>query len=168
MKSRGGFTIVELLIVVVVVGVLAAIGIVSYQGIQSKAYLSRSKNELRELSTATVLFYQKEGRWPDDVDRDVPSEIQEYLNGPAGSWPKAPWPGSVYDYDNFTGSDGEQAIQISVRFCPLNGDSADCRFPKESWAAGFDKDSSAYWCISGKCRPHPSQSDSHPGYCLNC
>ena len=36
MKQRG-FTIVELLIVIVVIGVLAAITIVAYNGIQSRA-----------------------------------------------------------------------------------------------------------------------------------
>ena len=29
-------------------------------------------------------------------------------------------------------------------------------------------DLKAYWCITGVCRAHPSSSDSHPAYCLNC
>lgn len=37
MKSRGGFTIVELLIVIVVIAILAAITIVAYNGIQQRA-----------------------------------------------------------------------------------------------------------------------------------
>lgn len=36
-KSKSGFTIVELLIVIVVIGVLAAITVVAYNGIQAKA-----------------------------------------------------------------------------------------------------------------------------------
>lgn len=37
MKGRGGFTIVELLIVIVVIGILAAITVVAYNGIQDRA-----------------------------------------------------------------------------------------------------------------------------------
>lgn len=33
-KSRSGFTIVELLIVIVVIGILAAVTIVAYNGVQ--------------------------------------------------------------------------------------------------------------------------------------
>lgn len=168
MEKRGGFTLVELMIVIAVIAILATIGIVSYRGIQEKAYFSRSKNELRELSAATVVYYQREGKWPDDVDRDVPSEIHKYLSSSSIAWPKAPWPGSVYDYDNFIGSDGEQVIQVSIRFCPLGGTLASCKFPREPWATGFDIDSSAYWCVTGKCRAHSSKPDSHPGYCMNC
>ena len=36
-KKRYGFTIVELLIVIVVIGILAAISIIAYNGINTKA-----------------------------------------------------------------------------------------------------------------------------------
>lgn len=36
-RNRGGFTIVELLIVIVVIAILAAIGIIAYSGIQQRA-----------------------------------------------------------------------------------------------------------------------------------
>lgn len=38
MRKQTGFTIVELLIVIVVIGILAAITIISYNGIQARAY----------------------------------------------------------------------------------------------------------------------------------
>lgn len=46
MKNNRGFTIVELLIVIVVIGILAAIVIVAYNGIQNKAYDTTAKNDL--------------------------------------------------------------------------------------------------------------------------
>ena len=42
MRKNVGFTIVELLIVIVVIGILAAITIVAYNGIQDRAKSSNS------------------------------------------------------------------------------------------------------------------------------
>lgn len=50
-----GFTIVELLVVIVVIGVLAAITIVSYSGIQSRAQISKINEDLATLSKAIQL-----------------------------------------------------------------------------------------------------------------
>ena len=47
MKTKQtGFTIVELLIVIVIIGILAAITIVAYSGIQQRAYLSVTQSDL--------------------------------------------------------------------------------------------------------------------------
>ena len=48
---NSGFTIVELLIVVVVIAILAAITIVSYNGINKRAEISAIKHELKSSST---------------------------------------------------------------------------------------------------------------------
>ena len=48
LASTRGFTIVELLIVIVVIGVLAGITIVAYNGIQNRAYTSAAKQSLRD------------------------------------------------------------------------------------------------------------------------
>ena len=50
-KPFQGFTIVELLIVVVVIAILAAITIVSYNGIQNRAYDSSVQADLKNLKT---------------------------------------------------------------------------------------------------------------------
>jgi prepilin-type N-terminal cleavage/methylation domain-containing protein len=167
-QKQSGFTIVELLIVIIVIGILAVIVIVAYNGITKQAYYSRSKSELSSIATAIQLFSAANGRYPYDVSRGIPAEITPYLNGSSDNWPTAPWPNSVYDYDYFIGSDSKEVSQISIRFCPAGGPISACTFPNESWAAGFGVDSSAYWCVTGKCRAHPDQIDTYPGYCINC
>lgn len=52
-KNRG-FTIVELLIVIVVIAILAAISVVAYNGIQDRAKMSKAQGDLRNLQQAMV------------------------------------------------------------------------------------------------------------------
>jgi len=51
-KQKSGFTIVELLILIVVIAILAAITIVAYSGIQSRAYTSKVESDYRSLELA--------------------------------------------------------------------------------------------------------------------
>ncbi len=63
MKARG-FTIVELLIVIVVIAILAAISIVAYTGIQERARFSVMQSDLRTINNAIQLYYADNGVYP--------------------------------------------------------------------------------------------------------
>ena len=166
--KKTGFTIVELLIAVVIIAILAGITIVAYNNVQDRSYYNRAQAEMSQIARALALYEVDHADYPDDVDRGVPAVIYPYLDGSDDDWPDGPWPGSVYDYDNIVGSDGNEVIQISLRFCPISGPLSACNFPDEAWAEDFGVNSSAYWCIKGICRPHESQADDYPGYCINC
>jgi len=60
-QHRRGFTIVELLIVIVVIGVLAAITIVAYTGINNQARLSAIKSTLEQQAKAMELWKTQNG-----------------------------------------------------------------------------------------------------------
>lgn len=51
-RNVRGFTIVELLIVIVVIAILAAITIVTFNGIQERARIAQAETELKALSSA--------------------------------------------------------------------------------------------------------------------
>lgn len=57
-KPERGFTIVELLIVIVVIGILAAITIVAYNGIQQRANDARRKSDLDQIAQLLTLYDQ--------------------------------------------------------------------------------------------------------------
>ena len=171
-KNRlAGFTIVEILIVIVVIGILAALTISYYSGSREAAYLARGKSDLESIGNAARLYVNKNDTYPPDESRDIPAAIKEFIatDAQGSDWPKAPWPGSVFDYEswNIDGDAGDETIQISIRFCEA-GAPATCKFPKESWAAGFGVDSAFYYCIKGYCRSHRDQPVTYPGYCYNC
>lgn len=60
-KTTSGFTIVELLIVIVVIAILAAISVVAYTGIQSRSRDSIRKQDLATLAKATQLYAVDKG-----------------------------------------------------------------------------------------------------------
>ena len=59
-----GFTIVELLIVIVVIAILAAISFVAYVGVQDSAWTSVIKSDLESSKKALLLYAIRQGKFP--------------------------------------------------------------------------------------------------------
>ena len=62
--KQKGFTIVELLIVIVVIGILAAISIVAYNGIQNRARDTTVKNSASQIKTKIESWNSIKGAYP--------------------------------------------------------------------------------------------------------
>jgi prepilin-type N-terminal cleavage/methylation domain-containing protein len=65
--SKSGFTIVELLIVIVVIGILAAITIVAYNGIQNRARASSVSSALHQINSKLALYSVDNNSYPADL-----------------------------------------------------------------------------------------------------
>lgn len=63
-SKNNGFTIVELLIVIVVIGILAAIVIVAFNGVQDRAKWSKAQSDLNSINKAIQLYYAENGAYP--------------------------------------------------------------------------------------------------------
>ena len=92
LSPSNGFTIVELLVVIVVIGILAAITIVSYTGISSKATASALQSDLASAKKQLSLYYVDHGAYPTSLDGS---------NCPTGS---APSPDTKYCLKASTGN----------------------------------------------------------------
>jgi prepilin-type N-terminal cleavage/methylation domain-containing protein len=63
-KRTKGFTIVELLIVIVIIGILAAIVVVSYTGVQQRANNTATAAALDQAIGSILLYHSNTGVWP--------------------------------------------------------------------------------------------------------
>jgi uncharacterized protein (TIGR02145 family)/prepilin-type N-terminal cleavage/methylation domain-containing protein len=66
--NKHGFTIVELLVVIVVIGILAAITIVSYTGISQKANESSLQSDLTNAKKQLALYNVDHDAYPNSID----------------------------------------------------------------------------------------------------
>lgn len=63
-----GFTLIELMIVVAVIGILAAVAIPKFAELLERSRDGATKGNLNAIRSAISIYYsQNEGRWPDDI-----------------------------------------------------------------------------------------------------
>jgi prepilin-type N-terminal cleavage/methylation domain-containing protein len=67
-NNNKGFTIVELLIVIVVIAILAMLVLTTYSGIQSKARNSQRQTDLQSMQTQLEAFFSQNGYYPSLTD----------------------------------------------------------------------------------------------------
>jgi type IV pilus assembly protein PilA len=68
-KVQQGFTLIELMIVVAIIGILAAIAIPAYQDYTVRAQVSEGLNLGGGAKTAVTEFFQDRGAWPVNNDQ---------------------------------------------------------------------------------------------------
>ena len=71
MKNNKGFTLIELLVVVAIIGILAAVGVVAYNGYTKSAKINASKSNqgavtkylAAEIQKCNIGTEQKQAQW---------------------------------------------------------------------------------------------------------
>lgn len=75
MKKGAGFTIVELLVVIVVIGILATVTIVVYSGTSQRAIYAAMQLDLSNAYKQLELFKVENGYYPTTIDCSIPDGI---------------------------------------------------------------------------------------------
>jgi len=97
------FTIVELLVVIVVIGILAAITIVSYTGISSKANIAAISSDLSNAKKQFAMYYAIHSAYPTNLDSNN-CPTGSTLPSPDINYCLKPSPGNSFAIPNSTGT----------------------------------------------------------------
>ena len=71
LNSKEGFTLIELMIVLLVLGILATIAIPRFGDMTGKAKEVKAKSELKQVQTALELYYAEKGNYPNANANDA-------------------------------------------------------------------------------------------------
>ena len=106
-QNRRGFTLVELVLVIIIIGVLGAAILPRFVGRTEQAKVARGTADIAAISLALDLYELDVGRYPEALEglvaKDPPSDFSEAAkakwNGPylKKGLPKDPW-GRPYEY----------------------------------------------------------------------
>ena len=110
--SRPAFSLIEILVVVVVIGILAAVVVPNTIMAGDTARVTATAQDLRSIEQAVVAYKNKHGRWARDAGRAaMPPELAEYFTK-ADPFAKTVPLGGVYDYD---GANSSRGPRVTIR-----------------------------------------------------
>jgi general secretion pathway protein G len=82
-RGRAGFTLLEMIVVVAIIGILATLVVVRYSGKTDEAKVAAAKSQLAQIESAVVSFNAHVGRLPRGLDELVtpPSGASAWQEG---------------------------------------------------------------------------------------
>jgi len=86
MRRRTGFTIIELLIVVLIIGILAAVAITKFGDSKRRAYVTAMKSDLRGLATVAESRFASDNSYADVVAPQGSAGVTLTFVGTASGW----------------------------------------------------------------------------------
>ena len=136
-KRSGGFTLIEIMVVVVIIGLLAAIVMPNVIGNIDTASVNRARQDIRSISAALDLYRLDNFTYPTNEQGLAALTGQTGPGQPAGkrylnSVPRDPWdnpyryqrPGQNGEFDVFTlgadGQEGGEGIDADISNWDLN------------------------------------------------
>lgn len=96
-RPTKGFTLIEIMVVVVIIGLLAALAFPMYQQLRRTARQSAFINDLRIARDAIFEYTFRTGGFPPDGSAAIPTELDEVLR--PDRWSKPTPIGGQWDWD---------------------------------------------------------------------
>ena len=121
-RTQTGFTIVELLVVIVVIGILAAITIVSYTGISQKAVASSLQSDLTNASQQLKLYQVDNDAFPVGLDCSASPALNTVClkSSPGTTYAYFPVNNTNPKTFSLSASNGSTTYRISSSSTPTN------------------------------------------------
>ena len=118
-RRRAGFTFIEMLIVMIVLGLLAALATLKYIDLKNRALTAQASSDMDAVRLAAYSTWYETGAWPTEVGAGVlPAEMTPYL--PKGfSFSR---PEYTLDYENLAppGGGPSAGMQVGVILSSTN------------------------------------------------
>ncbi len=110
-NGQAGFTLIELMIVVTIIGVLASIAVPAYRDYSIRAKLSEAMNVFGSVKTAYSVYYYSQASLPDELN-----DLPEFSGFPAST---------DADYVGLVGIESNGNVRFRTRDTNKLGDAAD-------------------------------------------
>jgi prepilin-type processing-associated H-X9-DG protein/prepilin-type N-terminal cleavage/methylation domain-containing protein len=137
-RSGGGFTLVELLVVVALIGILAGLLLPGLAQGKAKAQSVKCRNNLRQMGLA-VRMYVDDGQYYPYFCRHNPGDVPRYLYEVVSAYSGIPWTNRSAQCPGYSGQpfrSGYRGLSYAYNACGPSGDLA--RIPDSLGLGGWD------------------------------
>ena len=103
-RKRGGFTLLELIVVITIIGILASVVVVKTSGFAPRARRTAVNADMASIIKVAETIYTETGRYPETIDDMInPTDANGLpLSASLEEYPKDPW-GGEYIYELIDG-----------------------------------------------------------------
>ena len=106
-RLKGGFTLIEIIVVVAIIGILATVVIMSYGGAVAKSNYTKTEADLTSIYKAVTFYNSQYMDYPDESGGKINNaNFSKFL----ASWPTPPCKNYSYYYKNDYNSDNSVGV----------------------------------------------------------
>src|SRR5260221_699459 len=145
LKKQKGFTLVELLIVIIIIGILATLVIVTFSGVQAKARDSQRQTDIGAVDSHVEAYFAEHGWYPTLVQLNDSAWRSTNLKGLDPSALLAPNSTTAIDANAATTSKySYKPIETGTTACTATGTADDTACASFTLSAILESDGSTY------------------------
>ncbi len=86
LRRRSGFTLMEIMLVVIIIGILATMVIANFGGLSTEARMTRAQADISQLRLQLGLFEQQYGHYPTEEEGGLLALVQRPSAIPEDKW----------------------------------------------------------------------------------